>query len=171
MEEAYGKVVQYLYIFPTFKGTEAQYSDSAVFVIFWPFLFGISLGEKTVKWVPSCCQCCGSLSGSGFNGVPGSVFGSGFAIGYGSRRAKMTRKHRNKLINFIFLSAGYSLLRAEGFSCSLDIKKLAIFYQNNFIKTMDPDWIRICIRIHVKCSVCCIYLCPLNKRNSPRKRI
>ncbi len=34
--------------------------------------------------------------GSRFNGVPGS----------GSRRAKMTHKHRKKLINFIFLSAG-----------------------------------------------------------------
>ena len=45
-------------------------------------------------------------------------------IGSGSRRVKMTHKNRKKLINFIFRSAGCSLLRAEGFSCSLDISKL-----------------------------------------------
>ncbi len=44
--------------------------------------------------------CCGY--GSGFNGVPGSVSGSS--------RAKMTHKQRKKLINFIFWSAGCSLL-------------------------------------------------------------
>jgi hypothetical protein len=54
-------------------------------------------------------QCCGS--GYGFNGVPGS----------GSRRAKISRKNIKKLINFIFSSAGCSLFRAEGFSCSLDV--------------------------------------------------
>ena len=30
-------------------------------------------------------------------------------------------KHRKKLINFIFLSAGCSLLTAEGFSCGLGV--------------------------------------------------
>ncbi len=45
-----------------------------------------------------------------WNGVPGS----------GSRREKMTYKNRKKFIIFIFLSAGCSLLRIEGFSCSLD---------------------------------------------------
>jgi hypothetical protein len=34
----------------------------------------------------------------------------------GSRREKMTHKNRRKLINFIFLSDGCSLLSAEGFS-------------------------------------------------------
>ncbi len=37
----------------------------------------------------------------------------------GSRGAKMTYKHRKRLLNLIFLSAG--CLRAEGFSCSSDV--------------------------------------------------
>jgi hypothetical protein len=41
--------------------------------------------------------------------------------GYGSRRAKMTLKSRKKSRNFMFLSAGCSLLRAEGFFCILDV--------------------------------------------------
>ncbi len=35
-------------------------------------------------------------------------------------RAKITNKNRKKLLNFIFWSAGCSLLRAECFSCTLD---------------------------------------------------
>jgi hypothetical protein len=46
---------------------------------------------------------------------PDSKSGSGF------RRAKITHKNRKKLRNFMFLSARCSLLRAEGFSCSLDV--------------------------------------------------
>jgi hypothetical protein len=61
--------------------------------------------------------------GSGFNGVPGS--------GSGSRRAKMTHKKDNK---FNFLSAVCFLLRAEVFSCSLDISKFAIFDQKTIEK-------------------------------------
>ncbi len=38
----------------------------------------------------------------------------------------MTHKHSEKLKNFIFLSAGCSLLKAEGFSCSLDTSKLQL---------------------------------------------
>jgi hypothetical protein len=38
----------------------------------------------------------------------------------GYRRAKMTHKNRIFFRNFMFLSAGCSLLRAEGFFCSLD---------------------------------------------------
>jgi hypothetical protein len=34
---------------------------------------------------------------------------------------KLTHKNKKKLRNFIFWSAGCSLLRAEGFSCSLDV--------------------------------------------------
>ncbi len=70
--------------------------------------------QKITLCVATYCiyQCCCG-SGSGFNGVPGS----------GSRRAKMTHKHIKKLIFFIFWSAGCSLLRAEVFSCSLDISK------------------------------------------------
>ncbi len=41
--------------------------------------------------------------------------------GSGSRRVKMIHKINKKIINFIFWSAGCSVLRAEGFSCSLDI--------------------------------------------------
>ncbi len=52
-------------------------------------------------------QCCGS----GFSCESGS----------GSRRAKMSHKNWKKLINLIFWIAWCSLLRAEGFSCSLGV--------------------------------------------------
>ncbi len=40
--------------------------------------------------------------------------------GSGSQRANMAQKYcRKQLINFIFCFAGWSLLRTEGFSCSL----------------------------------------------------
>jgi hypothetical protein len=39
--------------------------------------------------------------------------------GSGSRRAKMTHNNRKKSRILMFLSTGCSLLRAEGFSCSL----------------------------------------------------
>ncbi len=38
-----------------------------------------------------------------------------------TRRVKMTHKSRKKLRNFMFWSAGCSLLRAEGFFCNLDV--------------------------------------------------
>jgi hypothetical protein len=41
--------------------------------------------------------------------------------GSGSSRAKMTHKSRKKFRNLIFLSARCSLLRVEGFFCSLDV--------------------------------------------------
>jgi hypothetical protein len=67
----------------------------------------------------------------------------------------MTQK-KKQLINFIFGSAGRSLLRAEGFSCSLEtryegigISKLLFLIKKRrkksaaafffFIKTLDPD--------------------------------
>jgi hypothetical protein len=40
--------------------------------------------------------------------------------GSGSRRPKMTHKNRKK-INFLLLIAGCSLLRAEGFFCSVGV--------------------------------------------------
>ncbi len=61
------------------------------------------------------------------------------------RRAKMTHKHRKKLMNFNFFK---SRLRAEGFSYSLDISKLQFFLtkisficflQFLVIKTLDQD--------------------------------
>jgi hypothetical protein len=52
--------------------------------------------------------------GSGFNQVSGS--GSIF------RRAKIPTKVRKKLRNIMFWCASCSLLRAEGFSCSLDME-------------------------------------------------
>jgi hypothetical protein len=75
-------------------------------------------------------QCCGS--GSGLD--PDSM---GFLDPY----------------HLIFLSAGCSFLRAEGFSCSLDISKLQLlinknlknfcciffFFQFLVMKTLDPD--------------------------------
>jgi hypothetical protein len=55
------------------------------------------------------------------------------------RRAKMTHKNIKMLINFIVCSAECSLLRAEGFSCSLDvlfgglgISKLKIFIEKRY---------------------------------------
>ncbi len=44
-----------------------------------------------------------------------------WVAGSGSRRAKMTHKKRRKWRNFLFWIAGCSLLRAEGFSCSLGV--------------------------------------------------
>ncbi len=64
--------------------------------------------------------------GSGFNGVSGS----------GSRRAKMTHKNRRMSINFIFWSAGCSLLRAEGWGLGISklqfLIKKKIFFQLYF---------------------------------------
>jgi hypothetical protein len=74
-------------------------------------------------------QCFGFGSGldPGFNEVPRSR----------SRRAKMAQKNRKQLINLIFLSERCSLLRAESFSCRLDVLygglgiiKLFIFFKN-----------------------------------------
>jgi hypothetical protein len=59
--------------------------------------------------------------GSGFNEVLGSVSGSGFAIRMRIRIQEGTYDPEKKLRNFIFRTAGCSLLRAEGFSCSLDV--------------------------------------------------
>ncbi len=59
--------------------------------------------------------------------VPGmessGTWNQGFGSGSGSesRRAKMTHKNRKKSRIFMFLSTGCSLLRAEGFSCSLGV--------------------------------------------------
>jgi hypothetical protein len=77
-------------------------------------------------------QCCGSGSG-----LEPNLMGSldpylDSQSGFGSRRAKMTHKHRKKLINFFFWSAWCSLLRAEGFSCSLDISKLQFLIKTRF---------------------------------------
>ncbi len=57
------------------------------------------------------------------------------------------RSKIEKLRNFTFWSAG-SLLRAEGFFCSLDVLYggLGIGKFSFFIKTLDPDWIRIGIQ-------------------------
>jgi hypothetical protein len=41
--------------------------------------------------------------------------------GSGSRRAKIIHKNRKKSRIFMFLSTGFSFLRAEGFSCSLGV--------------------------------------------------
>ncbi len=45
------------------------------------------------------------------------------SAGSGSTGAKMTHKIRKKLRNFIFWSAGCSLLRDEGFPCSLNFPR------------------------------------------------
>ncbi len=91
--------------------------------------------------------------GSGFNEVSGS--------GSGSIRANMTHRIRKKLRNFLVWSAGCSLLRSEGFSCSLDvlygglgisilqfvIKKYQIFSAVNFSQFLTS---KHCIRIGIQ---------------------
>ncbi len=92
----------------------------------------------------------------GFNGVSGSR----------SRRAKWPTD-KKKLINFIFWSAGCSLLRPEGFSCSLRVlyggrgiskykflinKKISVVFISSVIWSSKP-WIQILIRIHLKCWI------------------
>ncbi len=99
--------------------------------------------------------------GSRFNQFSGSGSRIGIWIRTGSSRAKMTHKNRKSFRNFLFWSAGCPLLRAKGFSCSLDIlylglgtsklqfliKKISIFsscfFQFLVIKALDLDWIRI----------------------------
>ncbi len=58
----------------------------------------------------------------------------------------MTHKHRKKLMNFFFQSAGCSLLRAESFSCSLDVLYVGLGISK---LQSDPEWIRIRIRIRI----------------------
>jgi hypothetical protein len=48
----------------------------------------------------------------------------------------MTHKHRKKLLNFIFQSAGCSLLGAKGFSCSFDISKLQFLSKKTYKKIL-----------------------------------
>ncbi len=78
--------------------------------------------------------------------------GSGFNQFCGSRSASRTAKNdpQKKFRNFMFWRDGCSLLRAEGFSCSLNVvyEVLGIrfpavnFFQFLVIKTLelDPDW-------------------------------
>ncbi len=70
--------------------------------------------------------------GYGFSRVPGSR--------PGSKRAKMAQKNRKQLIHFMVWSAGCSLLRAEGLSCSLEVLHGGQFFFLQFlvIKTLDP---------------------------------
>jgi hypothetical protein len=46
---------------------------------------------------------------------------SNLGSGSGSRRAQMAHKNEEKSRIFMFLSTGCSLLRGEGFSCSLGV--------------------------------------------------
>ncbi len=85
-------------------------------------------------------QSCG-FQGCWYRSVSGSALIWHPGSGSGSRRAKMTHKNRKKYRIFMFWSAGCSLLRAEGFSCSLGV------LYDNCIKSMrirnpggsDPD--------------------------------
>jgi len=65
--------------------------------------------------------CCGSGSGLDPDSMESLDLYPDSKSGSGSRRAKMAHQNRKKLINFIFSSAGFSVLRADGFSCSLDV--------------------------------------------------
>jgi hypothetical protein len=64
-------------------------------------------------------QGFGSVSGSGLIRVAGS--GSAFKLWNRIEERKMTHKNRKKSRIFMFVSTGCSLLRAEGFSCSLGV--------------------------------------------------
>jgi hypothetical protein len=50
---------------------------------------------------------------------------------YGFKRAKMAQKNRKQVKNFIFLSAGCFLVRAEGFSCSLYVLGITGMHLDN----------------------------------------
>jgi hypothetical protein len=105
---------------------------------------------------------CGYGSESGFSQVSGSGFGIWIRIWI----QECKNYPKKKVRNFMFLSAGCSLLSTKGFSCSLDvlygglgISKLQFFIKQNItffngiivfqflvIKTLDedpdpdPDW-------------------------------
>jgi hypothetical protein len=97
--------------------------------------------------------------GSGFNGVPGSVSRSGFAIRIRIQDGKNYPQTLKKLIKFICLSAECSVLRAEGFFFSFEISTLQFLMKNKKIFSCifffsfwsSKPWIRI--RIHVKCRI------------------
>jgi hypothetical protein len=49
------------------------------------------------------------------------VSGSGSVFGIRIQEGKNDHKYKKKIKNFMFISAGCSLLRAEGFFCNLDV--------------------------------------------------
>ncbi len=63
----------------------------------------------------------GKKQGCGSGSVSGSALIWPAGSGSGSSRAKMTYKNRKKYRIFMFWSTGCSLLRAEGFFCSLSV--------------------------------------------------
>jgi hypothetical protein len=94
---------------------------------------------------------------SGFNGVLGS--GSGFKM---AKMTKMAQRNRKKLINFFFWSDGCSFVKAEGFSCILEVleisklhfliktrrrKKFQLYFFLNLCTS--KSWIGTRIRIHL----------------------
>ncbi len=103
---------------------------------------------------------------------PDSEFGSG------SRRAKVTHTNRKKLRNFMFWSAGYSLLRTKGFSCSLDVLYggLGISELQFLIKKYLKCWIRIRTQwIRILNTASCVHIItdqdPGGQKNLRRIRI
>ncbi len=147
----------------------AAFSDS----IFYCLLYILLLVLLVMHFCLSFCGCLCWVSYS-ISQIADQCFGSGSGLDPDSKKslapdsesvswsrwAQMTHKNRKKLRNFMFWSAGCSLLRAEGFSYSLDvlywglgisklqfsIKKilnicLAVnFFQVLIIKSLDPDW-------------------------------
>ncbi len=114
--------------------------------------------------------CCGS--GSGFNGVPGSVSWSGFAIRIRIQEGKMAQKKREQLINFIFWSAGCSFFQGwrlplygnlDVLTGDIRISKLQFMIKKRKEKNFScffflqflaiKPWIRIRIRIYLKCWI------------------
>ncbi len=98
---------------------------------------------QTPLMVRGFFQGCGSiriLIGSGFNRVSGSGSGSVFGIRFRIQEGKNDPQKKKKLRNFMFWSAGCSLLRAVGFFCNLDVLyggqgvgKFLVFFQKSLI--------------------------------------
>ncbi len=137
--------------------------------------FSMVISWLRYQWIHWYCVLASRVTDPDPYPDPHSNFGSGS----GSRRAKMTHKNSKKSRILMFLSTGCSLLRAEGFSCSLGIlygglgisklqfliKKIEIKFPAihffNF-RSSNPGsgsgirnhyekcWIRILIRIRIK---------------------
>ncbi len=94
---------------------------------------GLCINSQAVLWIRIRTRI-----GSGFNGFVDPYPDS---QSWWIQEGKMTHKHRKKLINFIFWSAGCSLLRADDFSCSLDISKLEFLIKKRYKKVCSSKWI------------------------------
>ncbi len=130
--EIYGKYLAYVFLFFVFSSPDTgPYKE---FKMVFCFLFQVLLAVRWAAWAcwradTSPAPSRPSLSGSSEVKSTENIspfhrirIGSGFNhfSGSGSRSAKMAHKNRKKLRSFMFWCAWCSLLRIEGFFCSLD---------------------------------------------------